>query len=142
MKTALRILASLFFLVGVANAGNVVPSGNIITDTSCSGDISADCSTVSGASGNAFTSAAFGATLNLSTLASAVKGTSIASTLGVGSIPAHLSVFGTCNAAAEGRSATEDNSTVACLVGATATSAGTTHCQIYCNGTNWLQTGL
>lgn len=53
-----------------------------------------------------------------------------------------LSALGTCNATAEGGMATETNSTAACNAGATATSAGSTHCQVYCNGTNWIQTGF
>jgi hypothetical protein len=72
----------------------------------------------------------------------AITGAVVVTTLGVGSSPAVLATFGTCNSAAEGRSATETNSTGACSAGATATSSGSTHCQIYCNGTNWLQTGL
>ncbi len=56
--------------------------------------------------------------------------------------PSALATFGTCTSALEGAIQTETNSTAACSAGATATSAGTTHCQIRCNGTNWIQTGL
>ena len=52
-----------------------------------------------------------------------------------------LSIYGTCAAGQEGRTGTQNNSTAACSAGATATSAGTTHCAIYCNGTNWIQLG-
>lgn len=55
--------------------------------------------------------------------------------------PGTLAAIGTCTSATEGGMATETNSTGACSAGATATNAGTTHCQIYCNGTNWIQTG-
>jgi hypothetical protein len=56
--------------------------------------------------------------------------------------PAVLASLATCDAGHEGWYATETNSTAACSVGATATDAGTTHCALYCNGTNWVQTGL
>ncbi len=62
--------------------------------------------------------------------------------IGVGATPQALANFGTCNSSTEGLSGTETNSTAACAVGATATSGGTTHCRMYCNGTNWVQTGL
>ena len=62
--------------------------------------------------------------------------------LGVGSTPAALATFGTCAAGKEGLFATETNSTAACAAGATATASGTTHCAIYCNGTNWVQLGI
>jgi hypothetical protein len=35
--------------------------------------------------------------------------------------------------------ATQTNSTGACSGGTIATTAGTTHCQVTCNGTNWIQ---
>ncbi len=53
-----------------------------------------------------------------------------------------LAQFGTCSPSLEGARQTESNSTAACSSGATATSAGTTHCEIRCNGTDWIQTGL
>ena len=53
-----------------------------------------------------------------------------------------LATFGTCAPSVEGEMQTESNSTAACSLGATATSGGTTHCAIRCNGTNWIQTGL
>jgi len=56
--------------------------------------------------------------------------------------PQLLANFGTCNAAMEGARGTQTNSTAACANGTTATSAGATHCEIYCNGAAWKQTGL
>jgi hypothetical protein len=52
-----------------------------------------------------------------------------------------LANLGTCNTATTGHIAVQTNSTSACAAGATATSAGTTHCVVFCNGTNWIQTG-
>ena len=53
-----------------------------------------------------------------------------------------LATFATCTPSIEGQNQTESNSTVACVLGATATSAGSTHCEIRCNGSSWVQTGL
>src|SRR5271166_4778525 len=44
-------------------------------------------------------------------------------TLGVGAVPATLATFGTCDSSHEGLNATQTNSTAACVVTATATSA-------------------
>lgn len=56
-------------------------------------------------------------------------------------ITATLANLGTCNAATSGSIGVQTNSTAACSAGATATSAGTTHCVVFCNGTSWIQTG-
>ncbi len=55
--------------------------------------------------------------------------------------PEVLLAFGTCSGSSEGRVEIETNSTAACSAGTVATNGGTTHCQIYCNGSNWIQTG-
>lgn len=60
----------------------------------------------------------------------------------LGQPPMPLANFGSCSGSLEGQPETETNSTAACSNGTTATSAGTTHCAIRCNGTNWIQTGL
>jgi hypothetical protein len=46
-----------------------------------------------------------------------------------------------CNSTYEGQEAVQTNSTAACSAGAVATTGGTTACQIYCDGTDWIQTG-
>jgi len=53
-----------------------------------------------------------------------------------------LASFGTFAPSIEGETQTESDSTAACSLGATATSGGTMHCAIRCNGTNWIQMGL
>jgi hypothetical protein len=53
-----------------------------------------------------------------------------------------LSTFGACGPSTEGEMQTQSNSTAVCSLGAMATSGGTTHCAVRCNGTNWIQTGL
>lgn len=58
-----------------------------------------------------------------------------------GTPPDTIANLGTCNAASEGQERTQTNSTAACSAGTTATNAGTTHCQVYCNSSNWVQTG-
>lgn len=55
--------------------------------------------------------------------------------------PVVLSALPTCNASYEGTGRAQNNSTAACSAGATATNAGTTHCQLYCDGSAWKQTG-
>jgi hypothetical protein len=82
--------------------------------------------------------ATFGATqVNANLLATSY----IFSNAGVGGTTAALSAYGTCNGTTEGLYGTQNNSTAACSAGVTATSAGTTKCAIYCNGTNWIQLG-
>jgi hypothetical protein len=59
--------------------------------------------------------------------------------------PAPLANSGTCGAigtATTGQYRTQNNSLAACVLGTTATTGGTTNCVIYCNGTNWVQTGF
>ena len=73
---------------------------------------------------------------------SRISGTDVVAGATIGSMPGLLSRFPACTTTNEGRSATETNSTSACSRGTVATSAGTIHCQIYCNGASWIQTGL
>lgn len=64
------------------------------------------------------------------------------STQGVGTVPNTIANLATCNAGNEGLIARQTNSTAACSSGATATTAGTTHCFVGCNGANWIQFGF
>lgn len=64
------------------------------------------------------------------------------STVGAGTNPAAiLSTFGTCNSTTEGLYATQSDAAVACVAGVTAAAGGSTHCGLYCNGSNWVRTG-
>lgn len=56
--------------------------------------------------------------------------------------PRPLANFGVCTSSLEGMHGTQSDSSVACVAGVTAGSGGTTHCEIRCNGTNWVRTGL
>lgn len=56
--------------------------------------------------------------------------------------PAHLAAFPACDVTTEGSYGTQDDSAVACVATITAVAGGSTHCQMYCNGTNWVRTGL
>lgn len=94
MKTALRILLNvigvLFFFSSVY-AGGVDPSGVHITDTSCSGDISSNCSQVTGAThitgpiGASYTVATLPATCTKGTVATVTDAASLAVGACVGS---------------------------------------------------------
>lgn len=61
---------------------------------------------------------------------------------GIGGTPVALATLPACASGFEGVYGTQTDSTAACSAGATATAAGTTHCAIYCNGTNWKQLGF
>lgn len=96
--------------------------------------------------GQRIKSAAFtGGTLSATTI-NGTTGTYsgiLKSTVGTGTNPAAiLSTFGTCNSTTEGLYATQSDAAVACVAGVTAANGGSTHCAIYCNGTNWVRTGL
>jgi hypothetical protein len=85
---------------------------------------------------------AIGSASTITSGTNVVATTTVLGTTGIKTTPAALSAFGTCNAGAEGTFGTQSNSTAACVLSATATSAGTIHCAIYCNGTNWIQLGF
>lgn len=60
----------------------------------------------------------------------------------IGATPVNLSTLPTCAAGTEGLYGTQNDAAVACVAGVTAAAGGTTHCALYCNGTNWVRTGL
>lgn len=60
----------------------------------------------------------------------------------VGVQPETLASFPACASTSEGSFATQTDSAVACVAGVTAAAGGSTHCQMYCNGSNWVRTGL
>lgn len=54
---------------------------------------------------------------------------------------ANIGSLTSCSSSLEGVNSVANNCNAACSVGGTCTAGGSTHCQVYCNGTTYIETG-